>query len=469
VAHVARVIVLAVLAGAAAFPDSLIAAELDPRVARADAFLAEASTYDDAIALYETYLQEQPEDDAVRVRLARVLSWSGALDESVAHYEALREPTIDTEVERAEVLSWAGRYRESEATFRKILEAEPTHGRAARGLARVYLWSGRSHEADRAYARALEIDDDPEARSEWEGLRSLYRPHAGVRATRQGDNNNFRFDRYEGEGSAYVNLRTRARVRTAYLRSRGDVTTPGGGTDRVRREGAAYSFGVERHLSTVWLGAVHVGHLVWDGAPDHVTGGTTLRYTPNDQSSVEFEYLHSGAAEFVDSVAAIDAGVRWDDLGLSVWRALPKRFEFWGRASGGWLSDSNSRFRGEGQLSYQPFEERDVSISLGSSYLRYFEDSELYYDPDWEVENQFQVQYQRPLWLGFRLRLGGGSGFGITHEDGSTSSGFAYHAASHFFWEWRKWAFELAAVFAQSRRESAYRSHRLTVGLSRSF
>ena len=466
-ARTAQALILAAALGSAALVPAA-AAELDSRVERADALLADASTYDEAVRLYNAYLLEYPDDDSVRLRLARVLSWSGDLDTSLEQYDALRDRGGEAEVERAEVLSWAGRYRESEAAFRAILQREPSHARAARGLARVYLWSGRAHEADRAYARALEIDDDKEARSEWEGLRSLYRPSAGARATRHGDNNDFRFDRIEADGSAYLDLRTRAHARVAYLRTRGDVTAAGG-SERIRYDGAEYAAGVERHFGAAWLGALHLGHLVWEDASDHVTAGATLRYTPNDESSFEFEYLHTGAAEFVDSVAALDEGVRWDDLRLSAWRALPRRFELWGRVSGGWLSDSNSRFRGEGQLSYQPFAERDLSVSLGSSYLAYFDESDLYYSPDWEVENQLELQYKRPLWRGFRAALGGGSGFGTTRDGGSTSSGFAYHVASQLFWEWRKWAVELAAVFAQSRRESAYRSHRFTVGLSRSF
>lgn len=242
-----------------------------------------------------------------------------------------------------------------------------------------------------------------------------------------------------------------------------------GGDDHQRREGIAYSLGVERHLRPSWLASVQVGHLAWEDAPDHVIAGAELRYTPDDQTSLALEFLHTGAAEDLDSFAAIDEGIRWDDLRLSIWRQLPRRFDLWARASGGWLSDSNARFRAEAALGYQPFAERELRVSLASSYLTYRDDSQYYYDPDHEVETQARVEYEQPLWLGLRLRVAAGTGFGITRQDGRSSSGFAYHTSSHLFWEWKKWTVELGAAFAQSRRESAYRSHRFTVGLSRTF
>jgi len=227
--------------------------------------------------------------------------------------------------------------------------------------------------------------------------------------------------------------------------------------------------GLERHLGPSWLASASLGHLAWVGAPDHIVASAGLRYTPNDQTALTFEYLHTGAAEDLDSFAAIDEGIRWDELGLSLWRQLPRRFDLWGRASGGWLSDSNARFRGEAALGYRPFEERALRVALASSYLTYRDNSDFYYDPDWEVETQIQVEYEQPLWRGLRLQVGAGSGFGITRQDGRSTSGFAYHTSSHLFWEWRKWALELGATFAQSRRDSAYRSHHFTAGISRTF
>jgi tetratricopeptide (TPR) repeat protein len=444
----------------------------DPRVLEADSDLADRATYPDAIALYRAYLGEHPEDGAVRLRLARVLSWNNELDAALREYDELvtrGEPDRDIAVERAEVLSWAGRYRESETAFQAILDEESDHARAARGLARVYLWSGRAFEADRAYVRALEIDDDPEARRERDGLRSLYRPRVTVNGSRRADNADFDFDRLETRGSAYLDLRTRAHADVAYLHSGGLVPRVGGGHDRERRDGVAYSVGLERHLGPSWLASASLGHLAWADAPDHIIAGAGLRYTPNDQTAITFEYLHTGAAEDLDSFAAIDEGIRWDEVGLSLWQQLPRRFDLWGRASGGWLSDSNARFRGEAALGYRPFEERALRIALASSYLTYRDSSDFYYDPEREVETQIQVEYEQPLWRGLRFQVGAGSGFGITRQDGRSTSGFAYHTSSHLFWEWRKWALELGATFAQSRRDSAYRSHHFTAGISRTF
>ena len=144
----------------------------DPRLAEARALLADSSSYDEAVALYRAILDDTPggelEDDA-RLWLARILSWQGEHDASLAHYAELTNrprPAYDAEIEQAEVLSWAGRYDEAEAAFRALLEREPDDARATRGLARVYLWSERPELADAAFERALELQEDEEARSE---------------------------------------------------------------------------------------------------------------------------------------------------------------------------------------------------------------------------------------------------------------------------------------------------------------
>lgn len=51
-----------------------------------DAYTA-AGTFPEAVALYRGYLEKYPDDDAVRLRYARVLSYSGDFENSTKEYK----------------------------------------------------------------------------------------------------------------------------------------------------------------------------------------------------------------------------------------------------------------------------------------------------------------------------------------------------------------------------------------------
>ena len=73
---------------------------------------------------YRDVLDEFPSHATARLWLARVLSWKGDHDESLAEYDRLLDlepPADDIDVERAEVLSWSGRYDEALLAFDAIL------------------------------------------------------------------------------------------------------------------------------------------------------------------------------------------------------------------------------------------------------------------------------------------------------------------------------------------------------------
>ena len=200
-----------------------------------------------------------------------------------------------------------------------------------------------------------------------------------------------------------------------------------------------------------------------------VMANAELRFTPSDRTSLTLGYEHGGAGRALDSFDAAAEGVRRNDLGLSLWHALPAGFEVWGRVSGGWLSDSNSRLRGDLSLDYKPLEDRDLRIHLATSTLRYSDDSAFYYNPDLDVDNELGVTYVQPLWFHTRARIEAAAGYGISREAGRTSDGFQFRSGSYLWWEWRRWALEVGGTFSQSRRDSVYRSHFFTASISRSF
>jgi len=70
-------------------------------------------------------LQQRPDADDARLKLAEVLSWDGKLDESIKQFELLlkRRPD-DVQVRRkyAQVLSWAGRNEDAIRELKLTLE-----------------------------------------------------------------------------------------------------------------------------------------------------------------------------------------------------------------------------------------------------------------------------------------------------------------------------------------------------------
>ncbi len=95
------------------------------------------------------YLQRSP-DVNVRVTLARVLSWSGKLEESSALYREILQAqphNLDAALGLAQVAAWQGRSAEALAQFDELLRTSPDNREAQLGKAQVLSWSGRSQEA----------------------------------------------------------------------------------------------------------------------------------------------------------------------------------------------------------------------------------------------------------------------------------------------------------------------------------
>jgi tetratricopeptide (TPR) repeat protein len=102
-----------------------------------------------AIPIYQAHLASHPDDDAVRLELARVLSWSGRSNESEGEYQKLLEKSDDKEVRLgyARVLSWDKKYPESLKQYATLREKYPKDRDIAMEQARVTGWSGRFPQA----------------------------------------------------------------------------------------------------------------------------------------------------------------------------------------------------------------------------------------------------------------------------------------------------------------------------------
>jgi tetratricopeptide (TPR) repeat protein len=432
----------------------------DPRVEEADALLADPEGFERAAALYRATLADA-EDPQVRLRLARVLSWSEAYDESIAEYDALArsgEAPPGTRIERAEVLSWAGRYQEAEAAFRELLEEDPENARAARGLARVLAWSGRHGQADRAYARALALEEDAELRRDWARLRSGYPPTLESGADLYEDSDGFRRLQSFTRAGFHPDLDTQATLEVELTRLEADATPATAGLPRGDW-GVAALAGASRRFGERTQARLALGGRSWDRADATFLARAGASYTLPTPGVLSASLEHGDFLVRSDSLAAVETGIRDTTTGLSLWHELPRRTEIWSRFQSSFLSDGNERLALEGSLAWQPWQHRKLLLQLAGGWLGYTGTSALYYDPASDVSVGVSARYEQELWRGLEAELGAGSGWGRTEQDGATSAGFAYHVSGSLAWVLGRVRLSLYAGRAQSRRASSYVSH----------
>jgi len=106
--------------------------------------------YDKAVELWNQYIVLDSGSPKGRAELARVYSWMGKMDESVAQYDlylAEQPYDLDMTVEKGQVLSWKGDFVEAEKTLRGVLQMEPENIPANRLLADVLEMQGKTEEA----------------------------------------------------------------------------------------------------------------------------------------------------------------------------------------------------------------------------------------------------------------------------------------------------------------------------------
>jgi len=452
------------------------AAEPDPRVTQADALLGDAASFPRAVELYRAALADAPGDRELRQRLARVLAWSQRYDESLAEYDRLLAesgpPQADAglapeiALERAEVLSWAGRSDESIAAFEAVLALDPHSARAARGLARAYRWSGRNAPADRAYARALELEDDPEARGEWAALRAGFPPRTSVEAELFEDSEDFRQLQTRATASFFPDLDTQLVGRAGMIDVRGPRVAAAAWLAREDR-GGELAFAAKRVLGERALGELELGARVFREAGAFPLARGRLQVTSGRGAVLGLEVDHRDALERTGAVAALEERLRDTTTRISLWQGLPRRFEIFADAQLGFLSDSNLRSATGATLSWQPWALRELRLLLGGGYLGYTDPSELYYDPEWDASGFVGLSHreQLPLHLTADLELRGG--YGSALQDGVRGSGPAYEVAGSLAWRLGSVRLALRASRAQSQRESSYVANRIfaTVGL----
>jgi tetratricopeptide (TPR) repeat protein len=442
-----------------------LAAELDP-VAQADALLADASRYDEAVGLYRAALDQEPGRSELRLRLAKVLSWQGEYDASLAEFDRLlASPAApeDARVLRAEVLSWAGRSDEARAAFEALLVDAPDDPRALRGLARVHSWAGHKLAAREVYMRALAMEEDPEARKEFDALSEGSRPRLTSATGHFHDNDGFRRTHSHGDVSYAWNHRTRVALRLGFLSVR--TNAPGVQNDRGYETGLR----VERRLGESLLAQIDLGGRFFEEHPSRERVSAALRYTTPGGTALAAELDHRDALDRTDSAVAMRKGIRDTRTRVTLWRELFEDVSVFASAQGAALSDSNARHASSAAFDWKPFEGQPFSLHLGGGYSSYSDDSPNYYAPSIDTSARLGMRHKLSLPSGLTLALDVGGGYGYAKENGEGNAGPSYDLWGSLTWASGPYRLTARGGRSLSQRGSAYIAEHLGLELGAEF
>ena len=447
---------------------------VDPRVEQADGLLATEATYPEAIALYRAVLTDDPSRADVRLRLARVLAWSGALDDALRELDALvaADPNdLELRVERGEVRSWQGSYDAALDDLTAVVAAEPRNARAHRGIARVHRWSGRARAASRAYARALELEDDGEARTEWERMLEPYRPRVGVGVESFSDSSDFdrRVVRTWYSGFQDVDTRIAMSVgRIEISHPQDDVPLAVRSPDDDDR---ALEIGL-RFDGKLDIGprlTLELGGQDWSMADTAVFARAHVEGERESLGSYALHVVHEGFGETSSSFEAVQHDVRYTAIAASLYRQLTARFGLYGSVEAGAISDSNRRQVVGGSLSFQPMPAHDFVVAAGMSFGRYADESNLYYSPESDLGVDVSVRHRIGLTSRLLLEYAGALGYNDTDEGAVSDAGTLWNASTRVVWDGPVWTMTLEGRVGYSQRASRYHYSQAELRVERRF
>jgi tetratricopeptide (TPR) repeat protein len=446
----------------------------DARLDQAAALLGSPERYPDAVELYRAVLADHPEQRAARLQLARVLAWSQRYDESLSEFAELiraypEDPSLV--VERSEVLSWSGQLDAARAGFEAVLAADPHNARAARGLARCYSWGGKRGRADRAYARALELEDDREARAEWEQLRAPLRPRTELQASYFTDSADVDREELGLEYSGFQSVETRISARLATIRvghSQKNVT-PRARSRHDRDRAYELGFGIDRGLDNGTRVSAEAGGRDWTYAGDSLFARGHLEHSFEGIGSLGLHLVHEDFADASNSYEAVSNDVHHTAVAASFYRQLSARAGAFARADLGRISDSNTRRSAYASVSYLPTGVADLDLSLGASYVSYSDRSDFYYDPKRDVGLEASLEHRVPLTPALRFEYQAALGFQSTKEDGSSESGTLWAARAGLRYEQGPWGAFARYGTSYSQRSSRYHYQTAELRIERKF
>lgn len=350
--------------------------------------------YDEAIALYDSYLRIRPDDTKARIEYARVLGWDRRYTAAKRQYRQLLRETpdrADLQLEYAQILSYDDDYANAVRAFEDLTDLsdnprahlyEEVPTRALFNLGQIYRWFGWTEHAVDAQREAIELDAGyGPARRELDLVRHL-RPATRLegRYTHSENSSGFEFDGFDLQGEKWTSQRTAitgwlGRHRFARLGNEANATVVGVG-GRYRWQDRLTGWGrVGANLYDEDLGTRPFWNL---GA----------EYLPSLQSRASLEYAHYDLVYDVFTVESLEGTVtnpsdpididdlraHWDYRTGGFWSYLAD-------ASYGRISDDNTRLAAHGLVTFRILKEPFVAVKADYRHLEYDFRSRRYWSP----------------------------------------------------------------------------------------
>lgn len=352
--------------------------------------------YDQAIDLYESYLDTVPDDTTTRLRYARVLSWDSRYDEAQTQFEIVMRELPDRDdirLEYAQALAYDGEYVPAVSTLRSMTSSSSEPARADLypqvkqqahfNLGQIYRWYGWRNHAVAEQNSALALDSTfGDAQRELE-LARLGLPGSSLRArfTQENNSNDFHTRRADLEAEHWLN--PRLAVQGAIGRHNFDQDNFSANSN-VASAGASF-----RQTDQLTLRA-RVGANFWDhGAGVRPFFGAGATYLPNIQTRLALDYNRYDLVYDVSNLFTLADGLTPGDDVLSIndFRAHADydtggRISMLGDASYGFISDDNKRVAAHGLVSFRVFDTPFVAIKADGRLLSYDFRSNRYWSPD---------------------------------------------------------------------------------------
>ena len=354
--------------------------------------------YDQAIDLYDAYLDSVPDDQEARLNYARVLSWDRRYDASQRQYELILKTAPDRpdiQLEYAQTLTYDRKYVPAVRTLRTLTDVsdspraylyDDVPPQAHYRLGQIYRWFGWRDTAVEQQNRALMLDS---------GLTDAHRELTRARYTMPGS-------RLEARYTDEVNSND-------FHTRRGDLTMEHWLNPRLAVNGGVgrHHFeqrGLEADANVANIGAAYrqhdrltfrgnVGMTFWESGNlgTRPYFGLGAVYLPNLQSRAAIDYNHydliydvsnmftltprSVEPSLNDPLSIDDVRAHYDWNSGGFWSALAD-------ASYGRISDDNSRQSLHGLLSFRVLKAPFVAIKADGRMLSYDRRSNRYWSPD---------------------------------------------------------------------------------------
>ncbi len=447
--------------------------------------LAMESEGDSALAVYRRLLREDPGAHHLLLEIAGVFEYRANAPDSAAYYLrtylGLYPDAHDVRLRLARLMIWSGDLDAAEAELQIYVRGRPDGAEGWALLGDIHRWRGERRAASRAYRRALQIDPgEPRAT---QGLATLSAQLDAQLAQRGNIGPAGGFD-YFADSEEFTQTRLRGSWLLGSPRTRGGVDVelesltgldPAGGDSVL--SAVSVQATAERWLAD---GAVQATAAAGAWIPD---GGVSaepivriaLSAPELGGGAYTLEYRHGPAHLETATLEAALAGLSVDVARLQHYRPLAPRWDLLAGARVARIAGfEDANLRGDASLGI--FFKPDAQWVVGyDGRLLAFRDAapnpgqRLYWDPKWAWENSLLLGWQGSLGPDWELEARLSPGFAWLEERGlDPAVAFLFGAQLGFRYNANPWILEGRTSFNQSRA-GGYRALRLELGVSRRF